>query len=207
MKDSSVGPAGLLDVRRQRRLLDGLSDRIATSRERLRSLSDQHAKQREIEEVELATARSSELEQCRKTRRDMLSHWDRSEEELTHAYESKAVTNRIELNRLAVIFRRKIADETKVVERKVDARQQAVIQQYENRKNQPGQLKRKEVKQIDHSLATIHGNLERARALTIRRLDRLPEYRRRRNLMKILALKSRIRLASRSKSSASSLAS
>ena len=50
---------------------------------------------------------------------------------------------------LAAIFRRKAAEEQKGIERKVEARRQAVLQQYENCKNQPGQQKRKEIKQID----------------------------------------------------------
>ncbi|MGB7325323.1 MAG: FtsK/SpoIIIE domain-containing protein [Rubripirellula sp.] len=175
MKDSTVRPAGLFDVRRQKRLLDGLSKRITSSLQQRQHLLVTHAKQRDSEESDLTSGRATEMEGCRKTRREMLSQWDQSEEELTFAYESKAVANRMDLNRLAVVFRRKQVDETKGIERKVDARCQAVLQQYENRKNQPGQIKRKEIKRIDDSLIKIHENLEWARALTIRRLDRLPE--------------------------------
>ncbi|QDT07847.1 FtsK-like domain-containing protein [Rubripirellula lacrimiformis] len=175
MKDSSVSPAGLFDVRRQRRLLDGLAQRISTSIQQRDRMTAYHAQQRQQEESELERVRSEALAHCRETRHQMLSQWDQAEEQLTYQYESKALTHRMELNRLGVIFRRKQADETKVITRKVDSRRQAVLQQYENRKNQPGQIKRKEIKHIDDALTTLQSNLEWARALTIRRLDRLPD--------------------------------
>ncbi len=105
----------------------------------------------------------------------MLRQWDQVEEKLTSQYEITAIRNRRELNRLAALFRRKAAEGQKAIERKVEARRQAVLQQYENCKNQPGQKKRKELKQIDGTFLPIHQDLEWARALTVRRLDRLPE--------------------------------
>ncbi|TWU50999.1 FtsK-like domain-containing protein [Rubripirellula tenax] len=175
MKDNSVGPAGLFDVCRQQQLLEGLSERIASSLEQQESLVVAHSQQRASEDAELSDRRNGAMAECRVTRHKMLTQWDRAEEDLTHAYETKAVTHRMELNRLAVVFRRKKTEATKAIQRKVDARHQAVLQQYENRKNQPGLIKRKEIKKIDDSLASIHQNLEWARELTIRRLDRLPE--------------------------------
>lgn len=175
MKDSSVGPAGLFDPRRQKRLLEGLADRFRTCLNQQQELRARHTHERADEENRLSAERSQRTDECRQRRRQMLEHWDQTEEKLTSHYESVAINSRKELNRLAAIFRRKSAEEKTAIERKVEARRQAVIQQYENRKNQPGLIHRKEVKQIDDSLATIREHLEWARALTIRRLDRLPE--------------------------------
>ncbi|MFK8113245.1 MAG: FtsK/SpoIIIE domain-containing protein [Rubripirellula sp.] len=175
MKDSSVSPVGLFDTRRQRQLLDGLAERFRHCLDQQQVLQTKHAQQRVQEEEQFATARAQVTAECRTQRRNMLRQWDDADESLTSRYEASAIQNRKDLNRLAALFRRKLADETKVIERKVEARRQAVLQQYENRKNQPGQQKRKEHKLIDESLHGIHENLEWGRALTIRRLDRLPE--------------------------------
>jgi S-DNA-T family DNA segregation ATPase FtsK/SpoIIIE len=175
MKDSSVRPVGLFDTRRQRRLLDGLAERFRSCVAQQQELQISHVQQREAEESQLAAERGQTMARCRETRRHMLRHWDEVEEQLISQYEATAIHQRRELNRLGVIYRRKAAEEKKNIERKVDARRQAVLEQYENRKNQPGQLKRREHKQIDEALRPLAENLEWARALTLHRLDRLPE--------------------------------
>lgn len=175
MKDSSVSPVGLFDTRRQRRLLDGLAERFQHCLNQQQILQAKHAEQRQGEEVEFSNARARVTAECRDQRRTMLRLWDDAEEKLTSNYETSAINNRKDLNRLAALYRRKLAEETKIIERKVEARRQAVLQQYENRKNQPGQQKRKEIKLIDEALLEIREDLEWGRALTVRRLDRLPE--------------------------------
>lgn len=175
MKDSSVRPAVLFDPRRQKRLLEGLAVRFRTCLDQQQELRVRHARERSEEESQLSQRRGHQTDQCRQQRRKMLEQWDGAEEQLISQYESVAINNRKELNRLAARFRRKAADAKMTINRKVEARKQAVLEQYENRKNQPGLIKRKEIKQIDESLNTIHEHLEWARALTIRRLDRLPE--------------------------------
>ncbi len=175
MKDSSVGPVGLFGNRRQQRLLEGLSCRFQTCVEQQRKLQAEHAEARVDEEQSLAAIRAETTADCRRRRRDMLTQWDQTEEQLINEYETTVINTRRELNRLAATFRRKSDEQRKAIDRKVDARRQAVLEQYENRKNQPGQQKRKEHKQLDESLEPIHRHLEWGRALTIRRLDRLPE--------------------------------
>lgn len=175
MKDSTVGPAGLFDTRRQQRLLDGLSRRFESCVGKQQHLQQEHSAQRESEEQQLSGQQAETKANCRSKRRRMLQRWDQAEEQLISDYESTVIQTRLELNRLAAIFRRKAKEEQEAVERKVEARRQAVLEQYENRKNQPGQQKRKEHKQIDESLQQILRHLEWGRALTIRRLDRLPE--------------------------------
>lgn len=175
MIDSSVGPAGLFPPRRQRRLLDGLSHRIESSRQSQHDLVVRHADEASRDDQQWTAKRDAIRSQCRATRREMLDRWDHSEEELIHAYESDTITHRRELNRLAVIFRRRLADETKTIERKVQARREAVLQQYENRKHQPGQTKRKEIQRIDEALMPMATHLNELRAITIARLDRLPD--------------------------------
>ena len=175
MKDSSVCPAGLFDTRRQKRLLEGLVKRFDSCLDQQNELQHLHANERVEEETQYEAERAATTAECRAQRREMLMQWDQAEEALTSEYESAAISNRKELNRLAVVFRRKAAEEKQVIERKVQARRQAVLEQYENRKNQPGQQQRKESNLIDEALGPMHEQLELARALTIRRLDHFPE--------------------------------
>ncbi len=164
MKDSSVGPAVLFDPQRQKRLLEGLANRFRSCLDQQRAMQAKHAHERAVEESQLSSQRSETTDACRVKRRAMLEQWDIAEERLTSHYEATAIKNRKELNRLAAVFRRKSAEATKAIERKVEARKQAVLQQYENHKNQPGLQNRKEIKQIDDSIVKIHQSLEWARA-------------------------------------------
>lgn len=175
MKDSRVAPAGLLSVHRSQRLLSALRDRIDQSTSKRDELLRAHVIEREAEEVEFADRQQQTTNQCRDLRRQTLDQWDASEEKLTAHYENQSVTGRTELNRIAVLFRRKRSEEEQNIQRKVDARHQAVLQQYENRKNQPGQQQRKEIKQIDESLRKVEQEIQWARELTVRRLDGLPD--------------------------------
>ena len=175
MKDSSVRPTKLMNISRCGKLLGSLRQRIDSTARRQRELSLKHARQGASVAATLNQQREELTVRCRAQRQEMLRHWDQSEEELTSQYERRAVAGRTELNRMAVLFRRKKADETKAVDRKVQSRRQAILQQFENRKNQPGQSQRKEVKRIDETLSPISQDVEWARALTIRRLDGLPE--------------------------------
>ena len=174
MKDSTVGPTGLLHPNRQKRLLEALAARCHWCVEQQVSLQQKHLIDKEVEDSALAQTRGTTLQTCSRQRREMLEKWDAAEEKLTVDYETAAVETEKELGKLAGLFRRKREQGVAKIERKVEARKQAVLQQYENRKNQPGEQKRKEIKQINDSLGPIHEDLEWARSLTIRRLDRLP---------------------------------
>ncbi|NND96251.1 MAG: ATP-binding protein, partial [Pirellulaceae bacterium] len=174
MKDSSIDPTGLFDPRRQKRLLEGLADRCRSCADQQKLLMQKHTSERSNEEQLLASNRSETTDDCRRQRRDMLREWDESEEKLTAAYEATAMKTRDELNRLAAIYRKKLAEGKIAIDRKVDARRQAVQQQYDNRKNQPIEQARSEIAAIDESLAQMQDDLEWARALTVRRLDGLP---------------------------------
>ncbi|MGB0596481.1 MAG: FtsK/SpoIIIE domain-containing protein [Rubripirellula sp.] len=175
MKDSSVGPVGLFDNRRQQRLLDGLSQRFRSCVEQQEHLQLQHAEELKNESEQLTGMVAETTAECRLQRREMLAQWDRAEEELNSGYESTIIKTRQELNRLAAIFRRKAEEEKATINHKVQSRRQAVLEQYDNRKNQPGKQQQKEHREIDESLRPIHEHLEWGRELTIRRLDRLPD--------------------------------
>lgn len=175
MKDNSVSPTGLLGTYRQRQLLDGLSKRFQSCSAKQIDLENSHLQQEAEEEQGYAVSHAATMEQCRAKRREMLSMWDEADEALACTYEEAAIRNRMELSRLAQLFKQKGVEEQLVIERKVQSRCQAVREQYENRKNQPGQQQRKEVKQIDESLLPLAKQIEEANYLTIRRLDMLPE--------------------------------
>ena len=61
MKDSSVGPVGLLDPRRQVSMLDGLDQRCTTCSQQQEQLSRSHAEQRREEEKHLSSHRNAEF--------------------------------------------------------------------------------------------------------------------------------------------------
>ncbi|GAA5509385.1 FtsK/SpoIIIE domain-containing protein [Novipirellula caenicola] len=175
MKDSSVGPVGLLNPTRQRRLLEGLEDRFRSSVAEHQSLIERHAKESESEETTLGSQRAVKTDACRHMRRGMLLEWDEQEEKLTSQYEAFAIKNRQELNRLGAVYRKKASVWKDAIERKVKARCTAIHHQYNERKDKPGIHRDKEIEQIDQSLNRIYGDVEWARALTLRRLDQLPE--------------------------------
>ncbi len=174
MKDSSVDPPGLFDPRRQQRLLRGLAKRCHSSAEEQLGLLHRHHAEKNREEQTLATNRDQQTAECRRQRREMLQQWDVAEERLTANYEMTAIKMRKQVNRLAAIFRKKLAEGQKDIQRKVEARREAVLYQYESRKNQPIEQMHSEIAKIDDSLLPMQEDIEWARALTVRRLDGLP---------------------------------
>ncbi len=174
MKDSAVDPPGLFDPRRQKRLLSGLAQRCKMSADQQRELMQRHNTEKDHEEQTLASSRNQQTDECRRQRREMLQQWDAAEEKLTATYEARAIKTRKEINRLSAIFRKQLADGKKNIDRKVDARREAVVHQYETRKNQPIEQRQKEIEQIDSSLLPMQEDIDWARDLTVRRLDGLP---------------------------------
>ena len=175
MKDSSVNPTGLFDPRRQKRLLDGLAERCQSCSQQQLQLMQKHTSERSQEEAVLASNRNQTTEECRQQRRSMLQEWDASEENLTATYEAHAIQMRQQLNRLTALSRKKLAEGKAAIDRKVTSRCEAIQHQYKSRKNQPIELHRKELAQINDSLVPMQEDIEWSRAITIRRLDRLPE--------------------------------
>ena len=107
MKDTAVDTAGLFDIRRQRRLLDGLMNRFRGSLSKQQMLQSAHAQQRSVEESQLSNERATITNECRIQRRTMLERWDGAEEQLTRNYETKTLTLRKDLSRLDKLFRQK----------------------------------------------------------------------------------------------------
>ena len=175
MNAGAVPPAGLLDPRRAARFIRAIDHRLQTWQSDRQRLGDTHRQDRDAQESSLADARQRQMDRCRSWRREALQRWDTAEETLIASYERETLSHRSQRNRLAALYRRKQNEEQTAIQRKVDARTQAVLHQYENRKLAPGQQMRKDFKLIDEALARVATDLDWARALTIRRLDRLPE--------------------------------
>jgi len=175
MSDSALNVVGIFDPQRQQRLLAGVARRVDRTYDELAVLRNRLAEEEVVEVERLDLRRHETVDHCREQRREMLQRWDEAEEALTVEYETMTVKISQELTRLSALYRRKLADEKKTIERKVNARRGAVLQQYENRRNTPGQLMRKEIALIDEALQPLNEDLELGSALTIRRLDRLPE--------------------------------
>ena len=175
MKDSSVGPVGLLDPSRQRRLLDALASRCHDCAEEQDKLQQQHQLEAQIEESSLADKKAATTEVCRNQRREMLMQWDAAEEQLTANYEIAILRVRSELGQINALIAKKQKEGVATIERKVEARKQAILHQYNSRKDQPGEQRDKEISEINASLNPIYEEMEWISALTIRRLDRLPD--------------------------------
>lgn len=174
MKDSSVAPAGLFSPQRQRRLLNALITRFQSCQQQRQELIDRHAAQRAEEEQRLMRDRGGVTAECRRQRRTTLDQWDAAEEQAFVQYEENTLRLRGEIHRLASLYRKKLSDGQQAIERKFQARRQAVQHQYDARKNQPGEQSKKEIEKINASLVPLGEDLARARDLTIRRLDHVP---------------------------------
>lgn len=175
MNDSSVAPPGLLDPQRAHRFLLGLNQRVERTNRRRHELVAEHAEQERQDEATWNQRKVDTTEQCRSMRREALQKWDQAEEQLIAGYEAEAVGSRTELRRIAVIFRRKLDEEYKTIDRKYESRLQAVEHQYNSRKNQPALDNQKELAQIEAALGPIREDMDWARSLTIRRLNHIPE--------------------------------
>ena len=175
MKDSTVKPSGLLNIARSRHLLDAMGQRIRDCAGQQQSLHQKFRGESDIDEAKISKATHNASAQCRDQRQKMLKEWDDTEETLTALYERRSCTCRTELNRLSVLIRRKKEEEIENIHRKVDARTSAVIQQYDNRKNSPGKQMKKELLEINEAILPIIEHIEWGKALTVRRLDRLPD--------------------------------
>ena len=108
-------------------------------------MEQQHANDEASEAVDQERQRQSQAESCRLRRREMLTQWDVSEETLVAKYETTTVAVRQDLNRLAAIYRRKVADERKGIEQKVEAHSPGGIAAIRNREKPAGDKEEKRV--------------------------------------------------------------
>ena len=174
MKDVAVATAGLFSPERQRRLIDALIRRYETCEKERQTLIERHSLEREREEEELLSSRSSVTEDCRRRRRQTLGQWDSAEEQLFASYEQEMIALRKELGRTDAVFRKRFADGKASIEGKVEARRAAILEQYESKRHEPGKNSRKEFEKIKSSLAVMTDDLVWARQETVKRLDSLP---------------------------------
>lgn len=172
MKDKSVSPVLMLDPARQRRLIDGLVSRVAASRsEHERLLREQNAQQQDIQRT-LADQLASVKQNCQQDRQSTLKQWDLAQEQAIQAYESATINIREEMRRIHIKYRKRRSVEGEVISNKVDQRTFAVEHQYKAGKDQPKKQKDAEFAQLEGAIASGNADLEKARALTIRRLNR-----------------------------------
>lgn len=175
MTHSPLDWVGLFAPDRQRRLLAGVVHRSQRTGKDLAELRNRLTEQEEQVVEKLDLRHHQTVGHCREQRREMLQRWDDAEEVLTVQYETQTLATRDTLSHLTVKFRKQLAADKAGIDRKVEARCDAVAHQYENRRHMPGQVMRKEHLQIDESLGPITDEIEWTRALTIRRLDQLPD--------------------------------
>lgn len=173
MKDAAVRPALLFDPNRQRRLIEGMVQRVAASREDHLRLRGQHDQAHTSLEHQLAKQLSEVKANCVQSRLGALRQWDEAEEKAIASYEAAMMHTREELRRLAVKGRKQRAAREQLIDGKVERRIVAVTNQYNTRKPQPEKQRRRDHEHLDQALAATDQNMEWARALTIRRLDQL----------------------------------
>ncbi|MCC9645065.1 AAA family ATPase [Rhodopirellula sp. JC740] len=173
MKDNAVSPALLFAPERQHRLLHGLIKRVADTREEHSRLVRQQGDQHADLEQQLAEQLAAIKQNCNADRLSTLKQWDVAQEKAIEAYEQATLKTRDELRRCSAKFRRQLAEEEAAINGKVEKRLIAVQSQYDARKDQPKKLAKKEHQQLDEALAESDADIEWARALTIRRLNRL----------------------------------
>ncbi|MFG0266974.1 MAG: FtsK/SpoIIIE domain-containing protein [Rhodopirellula sp. JB055] len=173
MKDTAVSPALLFAPERQHRLLHGLIQRVADSKEEhsrlVRLQNDHHA---DIEQ-KLASQLAAIKQNCSADRISTLTQWDSAQEDAIASYEVATLQTRDDLRRCGARFRRQLAEEESAINGKVEKRLIAIKNQYDARKDLPKKLAAKEHHQLDAALAESNEDIEWARSLTIRRLNRL----------------------------------
>ncbi|EMI41935.1 FtsK/SpoIIIE domain-containing protein [Rhodopirellula sp. SWK7] len=173
MKDSSVAPVFLFDPARQRRLIDGLVGRVAASRsDHERLLLAQSAQHQDLER-KLAEQLAEVRQNCQQDRNSTLKQWDNAQEQAIAAYESATIQTRDQLRRIRIKYRKASAEQTEVIEGKVEKRLIAIEHQYNQRKDQPKKQQAAQSQQLDEALAAGNEDLQWARDLTMRRIDQL----------------------------------
>ncbi len=176
MKDSAVGPAGLFDLRRQKRLLDGLDRRLREGAERRQALLREHA----ARAAEEAASRERRLAECKvhcvHRRREALDEWDAAEEGVIGRYESEMIRLRRESTEQIAKVRQQAAAEAKAIEGEAERRRRMVRQRYEKQRHQPEAGRRAAVARLTAAWQPMNEALERSRQITLGRLDHLPQF-------------------------------
>ena len=175
MKDSAVGPAGLFDLRRQKRLLEGLDVRLRHGDRRRQELLLEHGEQTAREAVVRETTLAECKHRCSRRRRATLDAWDAAEEELMVRYETDTIRLREELGQRLEAERRAAADDAKAIHAEADARRLGVRQRYDSQKHQPEQGRRVAFARISEALRPLLQTVEQSREITLSRLDHLPQ--------------------------------
>ncbi|MDC0278755.1 FtsK/SpoIIIE domain-containing protein [bacterium] len=175
MKDSIVRPVGMFSPRRQRRLLDGLTNRFDNCREQLSRISQEHQAEKRQQQQSLQLERGGKASECSTQRKSMLADWDREEEKLIADYESTVIDHRTKLSRLSAHYRRKIGEQESLVEEKANSRIKQVQQECYREKNRVTVEQKKSIHGIDARQKQFHETLRLTRDVVLRRLDGLPE--------------------------------
>ncbi|MEM8914087.1 MAG: ATP-binding protein, partial [Planctomycetota bacterium] len=172
MKDSVVSPILLFDPNRQRRLLDGLVDRVAASRHDLQKLRVESDLASETLEAQLSSQLADVKSTCVADRATTLRQWDQAQEQAIASYEHATVQTRDALRRMSAKFRRLSAEAEANIDAKVEKRVTAIEHQYASHRDKPKEQLKRDLKQVETILGAGNADLQFARELTIRRLNR-----------------------------------
>lgn len=174
MKTNALKPVGILGPRRQRQILDGLQKRFSKCQQDLSQLASTHRQEMEESEEALRTSREEVLRDCRQRRRDMLEEWDLKQETCISEYETQVAKGRDQLSRLAVLYRRKLDEQTTRIEKEGKQKKEALLREHTDLKNLLHTRRRQNAQSVEEMKNQIDQQMQQVDALVLRRLERLP---------------------------------
>lgn len=174
MNDSAVGPAGLFDLDRQRRVLAALKRRLVAGAEWRRRMLDAHAAEEQAESDEARRVLTECRQRCAQWRRDALKAWDDAEEAIILRYESDTLASRDRWERELAEQRRQAQAKAKLIEGEATAATQQTLADYQANRPQPDAAKREVNRRVAGAIRPLEQSVESVRELVVRRLDHLP---------------------------------
>ena len=174
MNDSAVGPAGLFDLDRQRRVLAALQRRLVAGAEQRRRMLDVQAAEERAESEEARRLLAECRQRCSQWRRDALKAWDDAEEAVILRYESETIAARDQWERDLAEQRRQAQAKAKAIEAEATAATRQTLAEYQANRPKPDIAKREANRRVAGAIRPLERSVESVRELVIRRLDHLP---------------------------------
>ena len=174
MKKNAVGPVGILSPYRQQKLIDGFNDRVRVCRSELEQLAQSQQEEQKESDAAAERSRSQVVDDCRQRRRDLLDDWDRQQEECISDYEIQVSEQQNQISRLSVLFRRKLADQLKEIERQTAEKKSKAEKSYDHQLREQQVNYRQENRLIEKHHERFVAKYKEINAIVVRRLDGLP---------------------------------
>lgn len=175
MNDSAVGPAGLFDLDRQRRVLAALKRRLVAGDEQRQRMLDAQAAEERAESARAQDVLAECRQRCSRWRRDALQAWDDAEEAVVLRYETDTIAARDQWEQELAEQRRQAQASAKRVEAEAAAATQQTLAEYQANRPKPDAAKREAHRRVAGALRPLKQSVDAVRELVVRRLDHLPD--------------------------------